>query len=332
MSKKKRMLLAVIFFLAAWVTAACAQVSGPSGGKENALAARSGPKIKVVTTIFPLFDFARQVGGERVAVEMLLPAGAEPHTWEPSPRDIARLYDARVFIYNGAGMEPWADRLKGELTKKGVLVVEAAAGLATLQETEGAGEGEGAGAWEASGRVPGADPHVWLDPVLAGEMVEKIAAALAEADPAGRETYFARAKDYGRRLEDLDAGYRQALSGFAGRKIVVSHAAFGYLARRYGLEQVGITGLVPDAEPDPRKMKEVAEICRRENVRYVFFEPPVSPRLAEAVAREAGARTLPLYPLASLAPDQAAAGTGYIELMKENLASLKTALEGESRQ
>lgn len=325
------MLLAVVIFLAAWAMAACAQVSsGPSGGKENTLAAGSGPKIKVVTTIFPLFDFARQVGGERVAVEMLLPAGAEPHTWEPSPRDIARLYDARVFIYNGAGMEPWADRLKGELAKKGVLVVEAAAGLATLQGTEDAGEGAGAGG--GSGRVAGTDPHVWLDPVLAGEMVERIAAALAEADPAGRETYFARAKDYGRRLEDLDAGYRQALSGFAGRKIVVSHAAFGYLARRYGLEQVGITGLVPDTEPDPRKMKEVAEICRRENVRYVFFEPPVSPRLAEAVAREAGARTLPLYPLASLAPDQAAAGTGYIELMKENLASLKTALEGESRQ
>lgn len=328
MRKRAGRFLFAVLILAVLTVTACTQVSRPPAGKEKALSA-AGPdrKIRVVATIFPLYDFTRQVGGERVEVFRLLPAGAEPHTWEPSPRDLAGIFDARVLVYNGAGTEPWVEKLKNELINKGVVVVEAAAGLATLMGEEGESGKETA--FPAGYRPAGVDPHVWLDPVLAEEMVKRIAGALAEADPRGREGYLARAEEYCRRLKELDEEYRRALGGLSGRKIVVTHEAFGYLARRYGLVQIGITSLAPDREPEPRQMKKVAEICRQDNIRYIFFEPQVSPRLAEAVARETGARTLVLHPLASLTPEQESAGLDYIALMRENLANLKTALEGQ---
>ncbi|MEW6423125.1 MAG: zinc ABC transporter substrate-binding protein [Bacillota bacterium] len=354
MMKKQLALFLCLFFL--FGLAACA----PSRQADN-----SPPpaKITVAATIFPLYDFTRQVGGERVAVVKVLPAGAEPHSWEPSPKDVAAVFGARLFVFNGAGMEPWAEKLKGELPRKGIRVVEASAGIASLPGGGHAGEREPAPGRAAGGappekdpsghrqdgeketgdrplpaggevgehrHPPGAvDPHVWLDPVLAEAMVKKIASALIEIDPAGGDYYAGRAEEYCAKLRELDEAYRKALSGFAGRKIIVSHEAFGYLARRYGLEQIGVMGLAPESEPDPRRMKEIIEVCREHKVKYIFFEALVSPRLAEAVAREAGVRTLVLNPIGNLTPEQQAAGAGYLELMMENLENLKTALEGK---
>lgn len=277
-------------------------------------------KVKVAATIFPLADFARQVGGERVTVEQLLPAGAEPHSWEPSPRDVACILNAQAFIFNGAGLEPWVEKLRDDLIKKGILVVEASAGLNLLP-----GEGRA----HHSHPPEAVDPHVWLDPVLAAEIVQKIAGALAEIDPAGRDYYAERAQQYRQELSQLDEEYRKGLSGLAVRKIVVSHEAFGYLARRYGLEQIGVMGLSPQSEPTPERVKKVITICRQHNVRYVFFESQVSPRLAEAIAREVGARTLVLHPIGNLTPEQQARGDNYLSIMRENLENLKTALGGK---
>jgi zinc transport system substrate-binding protein len=274
-------------------------------------------KIIVTATIYPYYEFACRVGGERAQVKKLIPAGGEPHSWEPSPRDMVSVFDGQVFIFNGAGMEPWVGKQKEQLAQKKVQTVEASAGMDLIRHEEGAHEHHAV------------DPHVWLDPVYAQQIVNKIKNALCEVDPVGKNYYSERAAAYCEELDQLDREYREGLGDYANREIVVSHEAFGYLARRYGLQQVGIMGLSPESEPDPAHLKEVVKFCREHKVRYIFFEALVSPKLSETVARETGARPLALNPIGNLTPEQQARGDNYLSLMRENLANLKMALEGE---
>ncbi|MBE3586810.1 metal ABC transporter substrate-binding protein [Desulfofundulus thermocisternus] len=287
------------------------------GCSGNTAVPGAGEKIAVVTTIYPLYDFARQVGGERVEVTRLLPAGAEPHTWEPTPKDMAALARARVFIYNGAGMEPWVQRQLGLLEEKGVRVVEASRGLDLI-----AGPGDHGEA--------GVDPHVWLDPVLAQEIVKKIRDAYIAVDPDHAAYYSSRADEYLAALRELDREYRAAAQDFQRREIVTSHAAFAYLARRYGLQQVALMGLSPESEPDPVRMREIVAFCREHDVKYVFFEALVSPKVSRTLAREVGAETLVLNPLGNITPEEEKRGENYLSIMRENLARLKVALGDHS--
>ncbi|MDK2888646.1 MAG: zinc transport system substrate-binding protein [Thermoanaerobacter sp.] len=287
------------------------------GCRGNTAVPAAGEKIAVVTTIYPLYDFARQVGGERVEVTRLLPAGAEPHTWEPTPKDMAALARARVFIYNGAGMEPWVQRQLGMLEEKGVRVVEASRGLDLI-----AGPGDHGEA--------GVDPHVWLDPVLAQEIVKKIRDAYIAVDPEHAAYYSSRADEYLAALRELDREYRAAAQDFRRREIVTSHAAFAYLARRYGLQQVALMGLSPESEPDPVRMREIVAFCREHDVKYVFFEALVSPKVSRTLAREVGAETLVLNPLGNITPEEEKRGENYLSIMRENLARLKVALGDHS--
>ncbi|HHW43889.1 MAG TPA: zinc ABC transporter substrate-binding protein [Desulfotomaculum sp.] len=298
-------------------------------------------KMEVVTTIYPLYDFARQVGGDRVEVTRMLPPGVEPHDWEPTARDMVRLSRAKVFIYNGAGMEPWVDRQLPTLQQKGIVVVEASRGLDLITGTpEGAAGGEEAAAPEPAGKghnhghpgteagPGGVDPHVWLDPVQARQIVQKIRDAFMAADPAHADEYQSRAQAYLAELAALDGEYREAVQGFQSRDIVTSHAAFGYLARRYGLHQVPVMGLSPQSEPDPAHMRRIADFCREHHVKYIFFETLVSPKLSETLAREVGAATLVLNPLEGLTPEEERRGENYLSIMRQNLARLKMALGG----
>ncbi|MDQ0285026.1 zinc transport system substrate-binding protein [Desulfofundulus luciae] len=298
----------------------------PGCGTTTASGPPADGKIAVVTTIYPLYDFARQVGGERVEVTNLVPAGVEPHGWEPTSRDMVRLTQAKVFIFNGAGMEPWVERQLGMLEEKGVKVVEASRGLDLI--TGSPGQGHEHRAAPAGDTV--VDPHVWLDPVQAQEIVRHIQDAFIAVDPDHASYYKSRAEEYIAKLQDLDREYREAAQSFKSRDIVTSHAAFGYLARRYGLRQVPVMGLSPESEPDPAHMREVAAFCREHNVKYIFFETLVSPKLSETLAREVGARTLVLNPLGGLTPEEMARGEDYLSVMRQNLANLKIALGGKS--
>lgn len=292
-----------------------------------ALAAACGPapppaRPLAVATFYPLFEFTRAVAGDRMDVVMLVPPGVEPHDWEPAPQDVARVQAARVVVFNGAGLEPWIDALVRGLT--GAVAVDATAGLAL---------GRGAAHKHRGDRAePGADhdgapdPHVWLDPVLARAQVDAIRAGLATADPAGAETYAANARAYAARLDALHRAFEEGLRDCARREIVVAHAAFGYLARRYGLRQVAIMGLAPEAEPSPADLARLVRFARGRDVQYIFVEPLGSPRLAETLAREIGARTLALDPVEGLTPDDTAAGKSYITVMEQNLQNLRTAL------
>lgn len=270
----------------------------------------SGParsKPQVVATVYPLWEFSRQVAGARADAVGLVPPGVEPHDWEPSPRDVSLAQRATVFVHSGTGLDAWSQKLLvGDKGQR--VVVNVSHGLPLIQ-IEGV-----------------TDPHIWLDPVLARAEVQAIEAGLAQADPSGRETYAANARVYLARLDALDQAFSAGLRECARRDVVTAHAAFGYLARRYRLTQLPMMGLSPEAEPNPADMAALVKRARGLKVTHIFYEPLVSPRIAETLGREIGARPLPLNPVEGLTKQEAESGVGYIELMQANLVNLRTAL------
>lgn len=270
-------------------------------------------KVKVVASFYPYAEFAKQVGGSKVDVVNITPAGAEPHDYEPSPQDIITIRQSRVFIYSGAGFEPWVDRVLPDI--KGSTVVKASDGIKLLP---GYKEGDVTFA---------SDPHIHLDPLLDKQVVATIAKKLAEVDPKNREYYSKNDEKYSATLSALDAQFRRELAKAKRKDFITSHAAFAYLAKRYGLRQVSISGLNPDAEPSPAKLAEISQFAKKQRIRYIFFEKLVSPKLAETIAREVGAKTLVLNPIEGLTPQEQKSGQDFIGIMKENLTNLKLALE-----
>jgi zinc transport system substrate-binding protein len=264
--------------------------------------AGSGAKGKttVVAAFYPLAWAAEQVGGPKVDVRNLTPPGAEPHDIELTPRDVGRLQEADVVLYLSHGFQPAIEQaVDGAKGKR----VDALAGLGLRK-----GVGDEAGK---------SDPHVWLDPLLFARIVRRIGAVLGERAPAAK---------LARRVLVLDGEYRRGLAHCARRDFVTSHAAFGYLAARYHLHQIPITGIDPESEPSPQRLRNLIRLVRREHVTTVFFERLVSPRLAETVARDAGAKTAVLDPIEGLTSAEQAQGYTYITLMHRNLRELRSAL------
>ena len=289
------------------VLAACNQ-SPPSAGSPL-----------VVTSFYPLYEFARQVAGTSARVVSLVPAGTEPHDWEPSPRDLAQVREARLLVYNGAGLEPWVSRLLADHASSGTLIVRATEGIPLLTSTSSS---DSAGTGQS---LP--DPHVWLDPVLAQSMVETIRAALVRMDPDHAATYTENAGRFVAELQALHEKFKAELEHCARREVVASHAAFAYLAKRYALTLIPVMGLTPEAEPTPARLASIVRFARDRKVKYIFTETLASPALAETLAREIGAQTLVFNPIEGVTRDEQAAGRGYVALMEENLKNLRTALD-----
>jgi len=275
--------------------------------------AGGGSRLSVTASFYPLYYFATRVGGENAAVSDITPPGAEPHDYEPTPRDIVQMSSSALLILNGAGLEAWGDKIRSDINPGRTRLVVAAEGLATRTLVE-------------NGETT-TDPHVWLSPPLAAKMVGAIAAGFESADPAHAAGYHARADSLEADLAALDRDYRAGLHTCGVRDFVTSHAAFGYLAEAYDLHQVAIAGLSPDAEPSPKTLADLAGFVRTKGLRYIFFETLVSPRFARALAAETGAKTLVLDPLEGLLPEEAAGGENYISIMRRNLANLRIALQ-----
>jgi len=276
----------VLILVLAGVLAGCG--SGGSGGRKS-----------VVAAFYPLAYAAEQIGGPTFHVQNLTPPGAEPHDLELTPHEVARIEEAGVVLYLSHGFQPAVSKAVEQARGKKVDIL---AGL-PLHAADGAEAGLTA------------DPHVWLDPILFARVVTRIGTALNR--PV--RTLVAE-------LHSLDSEYRQGLRDCKRHEIVTSHAAFGYLAARYGLVQVSITGLAPESEPTPQRLAQVIQVVRRTHATTVFFERLVSPRLAETVAREVGARTAVLDPIEGLTPDEQKRGENYLTLMRSNLAALRKAL------
>ncbi|MGH8887436.1 MAG: metal ABC transporter substrate-binding protein [Egibacteraceae bacterium] len=300
---------------AVWSGVVVVAVLGTACGRSGAdSGSAAGPgALGVVASFYPLAVAAEQVGGERVRVTNLTPAGAEPHDLELDPRQTKELLEAGVAVVMGRGFQPAVERTAGQ--RQGV-TVEVLRALPVSQDGEVAPEGQAAGL----------DPHVWLDPVLMADVVDRVAAALARAAPADADGFRARAREYRSQLEVLHRDYERGLGTCKRREIVTAHETFGWLAKRYGLRQLGIAGLSPEAEPDPRRLAELAALVRRDGVTTIFTEALVSPAVAQALAREAGVRTVVLNPLEGLTEEEIARGATYVSVMRDNLAVLREAL------
>ena len=292
-------------------------------GTQPADTAADDGRLRVLTSFYPMYDFACKIGGDCIDVTNMVPSGTEPHDWEPSTNDLKNLEKADVFIYNGADMEPWADDLL--VSRSDTLHVVEASENVELRTTDG--EHEHAHEHEGADHHHGDfDPHVWLDPENAKIEMEAIRDALCAADPENSTVFQSNYEKYAAELDALDAEFREKLSSLPNRTIVVAHEAFGYLCDAYGLTQVGIEGLSPDSEPDPGRMAEVIDFVRDHSISTIFFEELVSPKVAEAIASETGAQAKMLSPLEGLSDEQAAAGADYFSVMHDNLAALMEAL------
>jgi zinc transport system substrate-binding protein len=274
--------------------------------------------LVVVTSSFPLYDFARAIGGDKVKVSLLLPPGVEAHSFEPKPSDIAKINTANIFIYTGEFMEPWAQDIIQGANNKNLKVVNASEGITLIPSVfQDADEPAGS-----------QDPHIWLDFDNDKKIVASIAAALVAQDSANAAYYQQQANAYEAQLTALDDKYQTALSSCAARKIVYGgHYAFGYLAKRYNLEYFAAQGVSPDAEPSAQDLINLVTQIKDNDIEYVFYEELTTPKIAETIAQETSVELLLLSAAHNVSRDDLAAGKTFLQIMEANLANLKIGLQ-----
>jgi zinc transport system substrate-binding protein len=295
----------VVAVLAALATSAC-------GMGENARA--SDGRLRVVASFYPLQWATQRVAGDAATVLSLTKPGAEPHDLELTPKAVAAVDDADLVVYL-RHFQPAVDDAVDLVAPDKAFDVEqvAHADLPVVERGDEPGEPvEHAGT---------ADPHFWLDPTRLADVGDAVAAGLSSARPAERARFAANAARLRADLDRLDAQYQRGLRSCANRELVTSHAAFGYLAKRYHLTQVGIVGLSAEGEPDPAQLSHVTDFVDAHQVSTIYYETLVSPAVAQTVARETGAHTAVLDPLEGLTNDSA--GTDYLAVMRSNLVTLR---------
>lgn len=309
--------------LAIMVAAGWPGLAGTAAGPET--------RARVVTTLFPLYDFARSVGQEKIDVALLLPPGVEPHAFEPKPSDIAKVAQADVFIYTGKAMEPWAAKIITNVGNSKLRVVDSSKGIALMEMNGGAGGAslvKGRPAAPAHGHgFRGVDPHIWLDFANALQMVDAIADALVRARPADEAVFRQNAETYKDQLRALDSSFATQLAKCPQREFIhAGHYAFGYLARRYHLTYRAAQGFDPDSEPTAKQLAALARQVQSAGLNAVFYEELVEPRVARTVARETGAELLMLHGAHNVSRDEFQKGISFIGIMQANLINLKRGL------
>ncbi len=260
----------------------------------------SSSRLRVVASFYPLAEFSRQIGGNLVEVQTVVPAGMEPHDYEPTPKEIGSMYDADIVVYHGSGIDAWADKIRFDLEKNKVSVLRTMDFFPLYEK----------------------DPHIWLDPVLIQKEVEILSDAFVKLDAQNASLYRKNTRAYIQKLKALDRDYASLLGACKKQKVIVSHDAFGYLSRRYNLDFLSITGLSPEQEPSLRRLADLTKMIRENKIRVVFFETLVTPKFAETLARETGTKTSVLNPLEGLTSEEMAAGKNYLSVMRDNLHNL----------
>jgi len=314
MKRRTRLVSAAALVPVAGLLAACGSSQSPAD--PAASGSSTAATVDVVAAFYPLEWAAEQVGGERVSVTSLTAPGAEPHDLELTPQQVAAVSDAALVLHV-AEFQPAVD---DAIAQNPGNALDVASGLDTLAAEEHSHEGEEGHEGEQHSEEASYDPHVWLDPTRMASIVTAVAGRLAEVDPDGAAQYEANAASTVERLTALDVAWKGGTATCRSRDLVVSHEAFGYLADRYGFEQLGVSGLSPDAEPSPARIAEVADFVRANGVTTIYFETLVDPKVAETVAAETGAQTAVLDPLEGLAEGST---EDYISVMESNLETVK---------
>ncbi|MGO0058549.1 metal ABC transporter substrate-binding protein [Brevibacillus fluminis] len=328
---RKRSMFSMIAVLTAtmMLLSACGQTApsqNTSGSAQNQSEAKTNGKLQVFTSFYPLYYVATRIGGEYVDVKNIVPAGVEPHDFEPTAKDIVDMSKANLFIYNGSGFEAWVEKALQGFDQSQMTVVKATDGLQLLKNAEEQ-HNEHAGESAEAHDHGEFDPHVWLDPTLLKAQAEKVKDALAKKDQAHAAEFGKNYEKLAADLDTLDNDFKKMVAAAPRKEFMVSHRAFGYLAHHYGLEQIAISGVSPADEPTPADLKELVERVKEHHIQYILFETLVSTKVADVIARETGAKTAMLNPLEGLTEADQQAGKDYLSIMRDNLETLKTALQ-----
>jgi zinc transport system substrate-binding protein len=317
--KKETVLLCVVIYMSALIFASCQ--------KEQDLISQP-KKLSIVATLFPLYDFATEIVGDKATAMLLLPPGVEAHSFEPRPGDMITINTAGIFLYTGAYMEPWVQKILRATDNKNLVVIDTSKGVTLLKSTAGDKEGD------HGQEIPGHnehgiyDPHIWLDFANAQKMVDSILEGLTRQDPANKDFYAKNAAAYKTKLQALDEKFRHTLSGCKKDTFVHSgHFAFNYLASRYNLHYISAYGGSPNAEPTPGKIIELKKFILEHAVKYIYYEELITPRIADILNKETGARLLKLNGAHNVGKDDLKEGKSFIRIMEENLINLKAGLE-----
>jgi zinc transport system substrate-binding protein len=316
----KKIFLFMLIFLC--FLPSCRQDKGSSG---------TDHKLMVIATTFPIYDFARNIGGDKINVNMLLPPGTDAHHYELKPNDIIEVSKSDIFLFTNFEMEQWAYKIINAADKNtNMLAIETGNGADLLplnKKTEDEHEDE-----HENQHISGFDPHIWLDMDNAQKMVDNIAAAFIKKDSRNSDYYKKNAQDYKLKLMALDQRYRTELTGCKTKTILhAGHWAFAYLAKRYNLQYVAISNVFADAEPSPQKILSIIEQIKSEKVPYVFYEDMMNPRLAETIAKETGTGLLKLNNGHDIKKADMDKGESFISIMENNLLNLKKGLKCQKK-
>ncbi len=302
--------LALLLSISTFILVACGQDESDS---------KADGKLTIYTTLYPLEYFAQRIGGEDVTAESIIPPGSDAHSFEPTTRTMTELAEADLFIYNGAGMEGFADAAQDTLNNEDVMVLESAKDI-HLDESEEEHEDH---ADHDHGNM---NPHIWIDPILAIEQAENIKDALIALDPDQKEKFETNFNSLQEELLALDQSFQEMADGAAKKEFLISHDAYSYWESRYGLEQLSVSGLSPSQEPTQKQLEEIIETAKSHNLKYMLFEQNATPKPAKAVQKELGLNTLRIHNLSVLTEEDIENNETYFTLMKKNIQTLQKAL------
>ena len=313
------------FLTVAFLLSICTLALVGCGQEESESDSNADGKLTIYTTLYPLEYFAERIGGENVTVESIIPPGSDAHSFEPTTKTMTELAESDLFIYNGAGMEGFADAAKDTLKNEDVMTLEAAEGIhfdETKEEHEEHGEDE-AHADHDHGNV---NPHIWIDPTLAIQQAENIKTALIEIDPSNKKTFEANFEALEEELLDLDKEFSKMADSAPKKEFLISHDAYSYWESRYGLKQLSVSGLSPSQEPTQKQLEDIIETAKSYKLKYMLFEQNATPKPAKAVQQELGLETLRIHNLSVLTEEDIENNETYFTLMEQNIQTLEKAL------
>ena len=345
----------ILFLLVGIVLlSACSKGADTKDAKDEA---NTESDLKVYASVYPIYDFAKKIAGDKIDVEMIMPQGTEPHGWEPDSNAIKNLENADMFIYNGAGLESWTDKVIDSLSNKDLKVVEASQAVDLMKSTHSHDEEDHDHNHEAvenhnheaiennhnnevaenhnheeehehEGHNHGPmDPHVWISPKNAKIEMENIKNAFVELDKENADYYESNYQKYAKMLDELDAKYSEKLSNLPNKTIVVSHEAYGYLCKDYGLTQIGVKGVNAETEADAKKMAEIINYIKENKITTIFTEELIDPKVSKIIAEETGCQVKVLSPIEGLSEEQIKNNEDYFSIMEKNLENLVGALK-----
>lgn len=328
-----------VAFASASILAACGSNTDSSTSDDK--------KTEIYTSTFATAAIAREIGGDQVNVKMIVPPGADPHSYEPTSKQLTEIAKGDLFLLTGTTLEPYSKKIQESLKGTDVRFVETSKDVtllesdATLHAHEEEGHTEDEHAHEEAGHDDHAtdehahedeehdhgkyDPHVWLDPVNAKAMARSITTALSKEVPKDKATFEKNLKAFDQQADALDKEFKQAVADGSKKELLVTHAAYGYLAERYGFTQLPIAGISPSDEPSQKQLAALVKEARMHDLKYVAFEETVSPKVARVIQKEIGAKSVTIHNLESVTKSQQ--NSSYFKLMEENVQTLEQALQ-----